>query len=181
MLVVAAGTGLGGSLVLDGVPVTGARHVAGHLGHIPAPEADGLPCSCGRTGHLEAVASGPGLLALYRRRGGNAADTRRVIALAETGDPVALDSVSTAAGALGRAIGGWVNMLDPDAVILTGGLAQSGPLWWSTVVDTARAQYIDAVAAARCCPRNAGQTPRSSAPQRTPGRTRAPAGPRSGP
>lgn len=156
VLLVAAGTGLGGSLVLDGIPVTGARHVAGHLGHIPAPEADGLPCSCGRTGHLEAVASGPGLLALYRRRGGTAADTRQVIAHAEAGDPVALDSVTLAARALGRAIGGWVNMLDPDAVILTGGLAQSGPLWWIKVVDAAQGQYIDAVAACPLLPAQRG-------------------------
>ena len=156
VLLIAAGTGLGGSLVQDGIPVTGARHVAGHLGHIPAPEADSLPCSCGRTGHLEAVASGPGLLALYRRRGGTAADTRQVIALAEAGDPVALDSVSLAARALGRAIGGWVNMLDPDAVILTGGLAQSGPLWWTKVVDAAQGQYIDAVAACPLLPAQRG-------------------------
>ena len=156
VLLVAAGTGLGGSLVLDSIPVTGARHVAGHLGHIPAPEADGLPCSCGRTGHLEAVASGPGLLALYRRRAGTAADTRQVIALAEAGDPVALDSVTLAARALGRAIGGWVNMLDPDAVILTGGLAQSGPLWWTKVVDAAQGQYIDAVGACPLLPAQRG-------------------------
>lgn len=146
LLVIAAGTGLGGSLVLDGNPVTGARHVAGHLGHIPVPEADDLPCPCGRTGHLEAVASGPGLLALYRRRGGRAPDTRHVITQAGAGDRVALDCVTLAAGALGRAIGGWVNMLDPDAVILTGGLAQSGPLWWTTVTGAAHQQYIDAVA-----------------------------------
>lgn len=156
ILVVAAGTGLGGSLVLDGIPVTGARHVAGHLGHVPAPEAQGLACSCGRTGHLEAVASGPGLLAAYQRRGGTAADTRQVAALAEAGDPTAVDSVTTAAGALGRAIGGWVNMLDPDAVILTGGLAQSGPLWWATVVDAARGQYIDAVAGCPLLPAQHG-------------------------
>jgi glucokinase len=156
LLVVAAGTGLGGSLVLDGVPITGARHAAGHLGHVSVTEAEGLVCPCGQTGHLEAVASGPGLLATNRRRGGHASDTRHVITLAETGDPVALHSVTTAAAALGRAIGGWVNMLDPDAVILTGGLAQSGPLWWSSVIDTARRQYIDAVAGCPLLPAERG-------------------------
>jgi glucokinase len=156
LLLVAAGTGLGGSLVLNGIPVTGARHVAGHLGHVPVAEAEGLVCPCGRTGHLEAVASGPGLLASYRRRGGTAADTRQVIVLAETGDPVAVNSVTLAAGALGRAIGGWVNMLDPDAVVLTGGLAQSGPLWWTTVVDAAHGQYIDAVAGCPLLPAQRG-------------------------
>ncbi|MGV9800310.1 ROK family protein [Mycobacterium sp. NPDC003449] len=145
LLMVAAGTGIGGSFVIDGVPVAGAHWAAGHLGHIPSPEADGLECTCGRSGHLEAIASGPGLLELYRRRGGTAADTRRLTGLAESGDPLASECVTLAARALGRAVGGWVNMLDPDAVILSGGLAGSGALWWSEVTDAATEQVIDAV------------------------------------
>lgn len=146
MLVVAAGTGLGGCLVLGGVPVGGARHAAGHFGHIPAAEAHGLTCSCGRTGHLETIASGPGLLALYRRRGGQAPDARYVAANADSGELNARDCLTLTGKALGRAIGGWVNMLDPDAVIVTGGLADAGPLWWSAVTTAAREHHIAAVA-----------------------------------
>jgi glucokinase len=119
-------------------------------------EAAGLLCPCGRTGHLEAIASGPGLLASYQRHGGRARTTRQVIAHAEAGDPDALASVTTATNALGRTIGGWVNMLDPDAVILTGGLAHSGPLWWDAVVDAARGQYIDTVAGCPLLPAQRG-------------------------
>jgi glucokinase len=96
------------------VPLIGAHGAAGHLGHVPADAARGLPCSCGGTGHLEAVSSGPGLVDLYRRHGGVADDARRVVAAAAA-DPVARDCTATAGRALGRALGGWVNLLDPDA------------------------------------------------------------------
>lgn len=156
VLMVAVGTGVGGALILDGALVAGARYAAGHLGHIPVQEAEGLLCTCGRTGHLEAIASGTGLLALYRRRGGSAPDTRRIVELAESGDPDALECVTLAARALGRAIGGWVNMLDPDAVIISGGLAESGPLWWSALTDAAGHEYIDAVVGCRLLPAQRG-------------------------
>jgi glucokinase len=149
VLLVAAGTGLGGSLVVDAQPMWGARNVAGHFGHVPVAEADDLPCACGRRGHLESVASGPGLLALYRRRGGHAEDARQVAELAAAGDEVARNCVDVAAGALGRAIGGWINMLDPDLVVITGGLAQAGPLWWAALERAARREII---AAAVDCP-----------------------------
>lgn len=156
VLVVAAGTGLGGSLIVNGKPMTGARHVAGHLGHVPSTAAHGLLCSCGRTGHLEAVASGPGLLALYRRRGGSAQDTREVFARAEAGESLAATCISIAGQALGQAIGGWVNMLDPEIVVLTGGLAASGPLWWAAVRKGAQEQYIDAVVDCSLLPASSG-------------------------
>ncbi|MDV3124162.1 ROK family protein [Mycobacterium sp. 21AC1] len=156
VLMVAVGTGVGGSFILDGAPLGGARHAAGHLGHTPVPEAEGLLCTCGRTGHLEAIASGTGLLALHRRRGGAAPDTRRIVMLAESGDPVALECLTVSATALGRAIGGWVNLLDPDAVILSGGLAESGQLWWSAVTDAANREYIDAVAGCPLLPAQRG-------------------------
>ncbi|MGH3641226.1 MAG: ROK family protein [Mycobacterium sp.] len=149
VLVVAVGTGLGGALVIDGHPMSGARNVAGHLGHVPAPEAEGLPCACGGRGHLETVASGTGLLAHYRRRGGDADDTRQIIDTAASGDDLASDCVRVAAWALGRAVGGWINMLDPDVVVVTGGLAQAGPLWWDALERAARQETI---AAAADCP-----------------------------
>lgn len=149
VLLVAAGTGLGGSVVIDGRPMLGARNVAGHFGHIPAAAADDLPCACGRRGHLESVASGLGLLALYRRRGGHAEDARQVADSAAAGEELARDCIDVAGGALGRAIGGWINMLDPDVVVVTGGLAQAGPRWWAALERAARREII---AAAVDCP-----------------------------
>jgi glucokinase len=155
VLVVAAGTGVGGALVIDGIPQTGADGVAGHLGHVPAEEAHGLSCSCGRTGHLESVASGPGLLARYRQRGGYAADAREVVDAAGHGEPLAGECLALAGRALGRAAGGWINMVNPDAVVVTGGLAQAGKLWWSALRQGACEQCVDLV---RSCPIRAAQT-----------------------
>ncbi|MBK5248237.1 MAG: ROK family protein [Actinomycetales bacterium] len=59
-VLVAAGTGVGGAFLVDGRPWHGARSAAGHVDNLAVPEADGVPCRCGRTGHVEAVATGPG-------------------------------------------------------------------------------------------------------------------------
>lgn len=64
----AVGTGVGGAVAVGGRVLHGAAGVAGHLGHLPSPEADGLPCTCGATGHLEAIAAGPAITAHYTRR-----------------------------------------------------------------------------------------------------------------
>jgi glucokinase len=157
VLVVAAGTGVGGCLVLDGVPYRGARHVAGSVGHVPAAEADGLPCPCGGTGHLEAVASGPGLHGLYLRLGGDPAvtDAREVCARAAT-DRVAGDAVERSAAALGRALGGLANTLDPDLVIVGGGLSSAGPRWWNSMVRALRAEVMPPVAGLPVVPARLG-------------------------
>ncbi|MGV8977186.1 MAG: ROK family protein [Cellulomonas sp.] len=143
-LLVAAGTGIGGSHLIDGRPHHGARSVAGHVGHVTVPEAVGVLCSCGRVGHVEAVASGPGLLALYRASGGSteAVDARDVVARAGTGDDVAVRSVLTAATALGRSVGGLVNVLDPEVVVIGGGLAGAGAAWWAAMERALRDELI---------------------------------------
>ncbi|MGW9630311.1 ROK family protein [Agromyces sp. NPDC055520] len=132
VLMIAAGTGVGGALVVDGVVHTGRRGVSGHFGHVPSVEAVGRPCTCGGAGHLEAVASGPAMCAVYRELSGDATvvDGREVVRRAEAGDVHAEASVALAGRALGRTIGGLVNALDPDVVIVGGGLASAGPGWW---------------------------------------------------
>ncbi|MEH0110932.1 ROK family protein [Tersicoccus sp. MR15.9] len=158
VLLVAAGTGLGGALVLDGRVVTGARGVAGHLGHVPSPEATGLPCSCGRAGHLEAVASGTGLRDRYRE-GADGTDVTTgadVARLAAGGDPWATACLDRSAVALGRAIGGWINTVDPDVVIVTGGLAAAGPRWWDRLRQAVDAETIPAAAGCPVVPATLG-------------------------
>src|SRR5699024_8969971 len=66
-LLVAAGTGIGGGIIWDGRLLTGRNSAAGHIGHLPSPAAADLPCPCGGTGHVEAIASGPAILDTYRR------------------------------------------------------------------------------------------------------------------
>ncbi|WP_029251798.1 ROK family protein [Paraoerskovia marina] len=122
-LAVTVGTGVGGAVVVDGRLVHGAHDVAGHLGHMTVPGADGVPCPCGRLGHLEAVASGPGILQTYRALGGVADDARGVARALVTGDRRAADAVRRAGRALGTALGSLVNVLDPEVVVLGGGAA----------------------------------------------------------
>jgi glucokinase len=151
MLMVAAGTGIGGAWVIDGAVQLGANHVSGHIGHVPSPEATGLTCTCGAVGHLEVIASGPAIHAAYLRRGGDrvVADSRAVVDLAEAFDTHARDVVATAARALGRVIGGFMNALDPDVVVVSGGLASAGELWWSALRAGVSAEAMPIVAA---CP-----------------------------
>ena len=120
---VAAGTGIGGALLVGGSPHAGGRGVAGHLGHIPVTEAGDRRCPCGRAGHLEAVASGSAMEARYAERAGEALDLPAIATRARAGDAAAREIIATAGRALGGALGGLVNTFDPDVIVLGGGAA----------------------------------------------------------
>lgn len=147
-LLVAVGTGVGAAVVLDGRPLRGAHHVAGEMGHVPVPGAEALRCPCGRTGHLEAIAAGPAIHRRYLALGGDASspDARDVVARAAAGDELAAAVVRDAARAVGRAVAGTVTVLDPEVVVVGGGLAGAGALWWSALEDTLRAEVVDVLA-----------------------------------
>ncbi|WP_205413076.1 ROK family protein [Austwickia chelonae] len=165
MLLVAVGTGIGGAQVMNGSVLFGEHFVAGHIGHLAAPEAQGIRCSCGRDGHLEGLASGPGILAAFRRAGGEAEDTRAVVALAsrstaQTEDPsaaLAARTLDICGRATGRVIGGLANILDPAVIILTGGVADIGETWWRSVREGMAVEAMDAVADTPLLPASAGQ------------------------
>ncbi|WP_432246009.1 ROK family protein [Arthrobacter sp. G.S.26] len=147
-LLVAFGTGVGGSFVLAGTPVLGHRHVGGHVGHVASPYAyhngAALPCVCGHTGHVEAIASGPAILESFRRFGGppQVRDTRAVFSLAHDGDAAAIKAIGAGAGAAGQAVGGLANILDPAVVVVSGGLADAGDLWWLPMERALRAELL---------------------------------------
>ncbi len=152
-LMVAFGTGVGGSFVLNGQPLLGHHFVGGHVGHFASPLATHrgtpLPCSCGHSGHVEAIASGPAIHAAYLRNGGSVslADTRAVFDSARAGDDLALKVIAHAAAAAGQAVGGLVNILDPAVVVVSGGLADAGELWWSAMETAMRAELLAPLAA----------------------------------
>ena len=148
VLMLAIGTGIGGAAVLDGRPLRGAHHVAGEVGHIPARGAEHLICTCGRRGHLEAMSSGPGLLRHYLSLGGDAEmpDTRHLLDLARAGDALALRAVRESAAVLGAALAGLAMLIDPDVVVLGGGLVDAGDLWWEPMEAALRAELIEGVA-----------------------------------
>ncbi|MEU5951192.1 ROK family protein [Streptomyces sp. NPDC047525] len=137
LLFAAIGTGVGGAVAVDGRMLHGAAGIAGHLGHVPSPLAAGLPCTCGATGHLEVIASGPAITAHYQRLTGTAVDRLETVAgRAAQGDADAVRAITTGAAAVGQALGGLANALGPDRVVVGGGVPRIGAL------------YTDALAAA---------------------------------
>lgn len=158
-LMVAVGTGVGGAVVLDGRLLRGAHHLAGEIGHVPVPGAEGLRCGCGRDGHVEAIGCGPALHRLFLVRGGDAAspDARDVVARARRGDLVALGAVRDSATAVGRAVAGVVTVLDPDVVVVGGGLAEAGPVWWEPMEAALRSEVVEPLAEIPVVPARLGQ------------------------
>jgi glucokinase len=141
-LFVGVGTGIGGGIVAGGRLLRGAHGLAGEIGHIIV-EPDGPTCGCGNRGCWEQVASG----AAIARAGGRAVtdepgsaiarlatgDPRRatgelVTEAARDGDPAALVILTAVARRLGEGIAGLVNVLDPEVVVLGGGVGESGDL-----------------------------------------------------
>lgn len=145
VLGVMAGTGIGGALVLDGKPYFGRHSAAGHIGHMAVPGAEGLPCPCGRTGHLEAAVSGPSMTAAHRRCGGDSRSLQEVAAAGAAGEAAAQSVLDRGAEMLGYALGSLVNILDPDVVVVSGGVTSLGLDWFEKVTASANAQTIPAV------------------------------------
>lgn len=147
-LLVAVGTGVGAAVVLSGEPLRGAHHVAGEMGHMPSPAATGMRCGCGRLGHLEAIGSGPALHRHYLHLGGDPAarDARAVCARADAGEALAARAVRTSARAVGQAVAGIVTVVDPAVVVISGGMADAGPLWWDALEGALRAELVEPLA-----------------------------------
>ena len=141
MLLVAAGTGIGGGVVTAGKLVAGAHSVAGHVGHVEVAAADGLPCPCGGEGHVEAVASGTGIERCFERATGQRRTGGQIAALAaasDADDPLVVEArrvIHTAGYSLGRAIGGLLNVLDPGLVVLAGSVTRAGTPWLNALRD----------------------------------------------
>ncbi|MFE3945693.1 ROK family protein [Streptomyces sp. NPDC059118] len=145
LLFVAVGTGVGGAIAVDGRMLHGAAGLAGHLGHLPSPEAAGLPCTCGGAGHLEVIASGPGIAAHYARLTGTGTPVDRletVAARAGQGDAAAVRAITTGAAATGQVLGGLANALGPDRVVVGGGVPRIGPLYGDALAAAFTAELM---------------------------------------
>jgi glucokinase len=125
-LAVVVGTGVGGAVLTDGRLVHGRHGAAGEFGHLPV--GGDAPCPCGGRGHLESVAAGPALARAYRQRTGQTVTGSDVTALARAGDLAAAAVLNDAATILGRAVAGLANALDPDVVVLGGGVLDAADL-----------------------------------------------------
>lgn len=128
------GTGTGGGLVVNGQIVIGANAIAGEWGHnpLPAPEDDERPgplCYCGRSGCIETFLSGPALARDYIALGGDDLAAADVALRAEGGDPRALACLDRYARRFARAIASVINVVDPDVIVLGGGLSNMTDLY----------------------------------------------------
>ena len=122
------GTGVGGGIVFDRAVWRGRNAIAGEWGHIALPSAARQPgggrrCYCGRIDCIETWLSGPALLAEYRGRGGTASGVPEMVALARSGERLARETLAHFFKRLAEALAIVVNILDPDAVVIGGGLS----------------------------------------------------------
>ena len=117
------GTGVGGGIVFHQQLHQGLQHIAGEWGH-NILEPDGPLCFCGKHGCIENFLSGPGLLHAYRKAGGNPDhDTRTIVANAANGDDLAEEIMQLFFDRFGHAMSIVVNILDPDVIVLGGGMS----------------------------------------------------------
>lgn len=114
----------------------GFHGAAGHMGHIECSAAAGIPCACGRSGHLESVASGTSIGRMYDERFGRVDPSRPSVGrdvndLCRAGDEKATEVIYDAGFALGASLGSLANILDPEVIVLSGGVIHQGPDWRS--------------------------------------------------
>ena len=144
------GTGVGGGLVVCGRVVTGANAIAGEWGHnaLPWPEHDERPgpdCYCGRQGCIETFLSGPGLSNDHLRWTGVTMDAATIVAEATRGDSAAHATVARYEERLARGLASIINVLDPDAIVLGGGLSNIAQLYECVPRLWAKYVFSDAV------------------------------------
>jgi fructokinase len=145
---VIVGTGTGAGITVHGRLLTGPNGIAGEWGHNPLPwatgdEIPGPPCYCGKHGCVETFLSGPGLTLDHERRTGRRTPATEIAALAASGDAAANETMACYEHRMARALAAIMNVVDPDVIVLGGGLSnierlyQRVPLLWSAYIFTA--------------------------------------------
>lgn len=144
------GTGTGAGITVDGRVVTGPNGIAGEWGHnpLPWPEGDefpGPPCYCGKRGCIETFLSGPGLTRDHEQRSGLRTTALEIATRAAAGHAIAEQTVANYERRMAKALAGVINLLDPDVIVLGGGLSnisrlyQHVPQLWSAHIFSAGA------------------------------------------
>lgn len=145
-LYAAVGTGVGGALILNGQLWRGTNWSAGELGHVMAVWNGDRICNCGQAGHLEAYAAGPAMARRYAQLRGleESTDLRPIVSAAKQGDRIAQDVIIEGARILGTVLSGLVNVFDPQALIIGGGVTELGEFWWMPFQNALRANPLPA-------------------------------------
>lgn len=126
LLFVKVATGIGAGVIVGGKVHRGAQGIAGDIGHIWVPEAEGIECRCGSIGCLEAVAAGPAIAARLRGRGLDVNTTADVTASVLRGDVDAVREVREAGRIIGRVLTTCVSLINPAVIALGGPVANAG-------------------------------------------------------
>jgi glucokinase len=137
LLYITVSTGIGGGWVFDGNIFRGADSMAGEIGHL-AIDPNGPECVCGKHGCVEIIGSGTAIgLDMSRRRQPEEWTARAVNEAAQAGDPVATEVMERAAWALGTGIGYAITLMNPEQIVIGGGVANAGELYWRKLRETA--------------------------------------------
>jgi fructokinase len=144
------GTGVGGGVVLrcdDGQARAwdGAQSIAGEWGHISLDPVSGPPCYCGRRGCIEQYLSGPALERTYTARTGERRSLHDISARADAGDAAADAMLAEAMEIFGRSIATVINLLDPDVIVLGGGVSNLKRLYSDGIAAVGRWVFNDAL------------------------------------
>ena len=134
MFGVILGTGTGGGIVIHNILLTGANSITGEWGHnpLPWPRNDELPgpdCYCGKRGCIETFLSGPGLQLSYWRRTGIRIKAEEISRRADAGEQHAIAVLTIYEDRLARGLASTINLLDPEVIVLGGGLSNIGRLY----------------------------------------------------
>ena len=137
------GTGVGGGIVVNGQLIAGRQHIAGEWGH-NLLEVDGPACYCGRRGCVETLISGPGVSRDYATHADNSSvGVAEIVARAAAGDARAEAVLQRFFARFGRALAVVINILDPDAIVLGGGLSNLQRLYTEGVAQVQRHVFND--------------------------------------
>lgn len=134
------GTGVGGGIVVGGRVLAGLHGIAGEWGHNPIP-GESHPCYCGRTGCVETVIAGPSLERYHREIGGESLRLPEIVARATAGSPHTVKTLSRLREKFGEAIAAVINILDPEAIVIGGGVGNI-PLLYTSETREAICRHI---------------------------------------
>lgn len=144
------GTGVGGGLIIDQAAITGRNRIAGEWGHNPLPwprgnERPGPPCYCGKTGCIETFLSGPGLAREYRDSSGRELTPEAIALAALSGEGEAVACLELYQDRLARGLAGVVNVVDPEKIVLGGGLSNIAQLYEQLPALVERHAFSDGI------------------------------------
>jgi len=138
------GTGVGGGIVVRGKVLNGLHGIAGEWGHNPI-RGEFHPCYCGRKGCIETVIAGPSLERYYRESGGKNIRLPAIVARADLGEPLAVATIRRLQEKFAEAIAPVLNILDPDAIVIGGGVGNIGALYSEDVRECIRRHLFNSV------------------------------------